>query len=120
MGLMLAFLWRYRAAFAALALAGAVFAGFVWVRSLQADNARLRTAVKAAEAQGQLNQTAAAITERVVRSEVTINTRAERAADEVRSLPGADAQLDPGFGAGLADSLRRMRQPPESAANPGQ
>lgn len=93
----------------ALGAAGLVLAGSLYVRHLNGTIADLREAVRAAEAQATLNQTSGRITERVVRSEVTIHQKEERAADAVQSLPGASDALPDGFGAGLASELRGMR-----------
>jgi hypothetical protein len=101
-------------------LLAAILGGLVYVRHLQHEAAVARSERDAALAQSAVNSAAGQITERVVRSEVIITQKAERSADEVRSLPGADAPLDPAFGAGLASELRRMRSPDAGAGDPGE
>ena len=77
-------------------------------KALHTAQARVATA----EQQASLNQQTGEITERVIRSEVTIRTQAERSANVVQQAPGSDAPLDPAFAASVRGELERMRHSP--------
>lgn len=103
---------------ARLILAGlivaAILAGgaYVWWTRKALANAQAR--VVAAEQQASLNQQTGEIAERVIRSEVTIRTQAERSVDVVQSAPGSDTPLDPAFRDSLVGELERMRNGPQA------
>jgi len=95
------------ASIACFAIILALSGGLYFTRKALANaNAR----VTAAEQQASLNQQTGEIAERVIRSEVTIRTQAERSADVVQAAPGAAAPLDPAFASSLRGELERMRE----------
>lgn len=93
-------------------LLAAILAGGTYIyltrKALHTAQARIATA----EQQASLNQQTGEITERVIRSEVTIRTQAERSANVVQQAPGSDAPLDPAFAASVRGELERMRHSP--------
>lgn len=86
----------------ALLIGVAVADPFGWRKNLKAR-------VVAAEQQTELTTETAAITERVIRSEVTIRTQAERSVDVVQTAPGADASIDPAFRDRLCAAVSGLR-----------
>ena len=81
--------------------------GYVYFtrKALREANAR----VAAAEQSTQLATATTGIVERVVRSEVTIRTQAERSVDAVQTAPGADTPLDPEFRDKLCAAVSGLR-----------
>ena len=90
-------------------LLAAILAGGTYIyltrKALHTAQARVATA----EQQASLNQQTGEITERVIRSEVTIRTQAERAADAIQTAPGADTPLDPDFRDKLCAAVDSLR-----------
>lgn len=96
------------AAVVALLVVGYFSDPFGWRKNLKAR-------VVVAEQGTELAHETGAITERVLRSEVTIHTVTERQVDAVQSAPGADAQLDPAFVDSLRASISVMRGESQAA-----
>ena len=87
---------------AIIALGGYVY----WTRkAIREANAR----VTAAEQSTELATATTGIVERVVRSEVSIRTQAERSVDVVQTAPGGDTPTDPAFRDRLCAAVSGMR-----------
>lgn len=71
--------------------------------------ANLKQRAVVAEQGEQLATQTTAVVERVVRSEVTIHTQAERSVDAVQSATGADAPLDPELRARVCAGVAGLR-----------
>lgn len=106
-------LTQAKALIAALIVA-AILAGGAYIYWTRKALANANARVAAAEQQASLNQQTGEIAERVIRSEVTIRTQAERSADVVQQAPGAQTALDPAFADSLRGELERMRDSPKA------
>lgn len=93
-------------------LAVVIVGGGLWWNAKR--TAALKARVVAAEQSTELATATTGIVERVVRSEVTIRTQAERSVDAVQTAPGADTPLDPAFRDNLCAAVAGMRDGSEA------
>ena len=90
-----------------IVLAVAAAGGMAWWNWNAAKAARARAV--AAEQSAELATATTAVVERVVRSEITIRTQAERSIDVVQSAPGADTPVDADFRDRLCAAISGLR-----------
>ena len=98
-------------------LAAVIVGGGLWWNAKR--TAALKARVVVAEQVAELAVQTTGIVERVVRSEITIRTQAERQTHAVQIAPGADAALDPAFTATLRGSIGIMRGESQAADDSG-